>query len=189
MGADAGEHGGVERPWSTRLEQAAARSGVGVRSRAVYESVRARAVKAARETLEQAGPGPQDVDVRVTTHTTSWTIPGLDADLVGRLGLRPDVERVGRATAACPGGGHALVQATRALRGRPGRRALVVAGGHLSTLYRLCPELPTMHDVLYGGLFKDSAGAAVVSAVEETDAGDLVVENVREPALPNSSRA
>ncbi|MBQ1105979.1 MULTISPECIES: hypothetical protein [unclassified Streptomyces] len=96
--------GGVERPWSTPLEETAARSGVGVRSRAAYESVRDRAVKAVRATLEQAGLGPQDVDVLVTTHTTSWTIPGLDVDLVGRLGLRPDVERVGPATSPCAGG-------------------------------------------------------------------------------------
>lgn len=136
--------GVVERPWSAPLEETAARSGVGVRSRAAYESVRDRAVKAAREALEQAGLGARDVDVLVTTHTTSWSIPGLDVDLVGRLGLRPDVERIGLATAACAGGGHALVHATRALRGRPGKRALVVAGEDLSTLYRPGPELPTM---------------------------------------------
>ncbi|MGC5530594.1 hypothetical protein [Streptomyces sp. SR-10] len=59
--------GVVERPWSTPLEETAARSGVGVRSRAAYESVRDRAVKAARAALEQAGLGPQDVDVLVTT--------------------------------------------------------------------------------------------------------------------------
>ncbi|WP_424917837.1 PhlD [Streptomyces sp. wa1064] len=181
--------GVVEQPWSAPLEETAARSGVGVRSRAAYESVRDRAVKAAREALEQAGLGARDVDVLVTTHTTSWTIPGLDVDLVGRLGLRPDVERIGLATAACAGGGHALVHATRALRGRPGKRALVVAGEDLSTLYRPGPELPTMQDVLYGGLFGDSAGAAVVSADEEAEAGDLVVEDVWELVLPDSSRA
>ncbi|MER6021683.1 hypothetical protein [Streptomyces anulatus] len=133
--------------------------------------------------------GPQDVDVLVTTHTTSWTIPGLDVDLVGWLGLRPDVERIGPATAACAGGGHALVHTTRALRGRPGRRALVVAGADLSTLHRPGPEVPTMQDVRYGGRFGDSAGAAVVSAVEEAGAGGLVVEDVWELVLPDSSRA
>lgn len=89
-----GNTGVVERPWSAPLEETAARAGVGVRSRAAHESVRDRAVKSAGEALEQAGLGPQDVDVLVTTHTTSWTIPGLDVDLVGRLALRPHVERV-----------------------------------------------------------------------------------------------
>ncbi|MFJ2102879.1 hypothetical protein ACIOHR_37645 [Streptomyces anulatus] len=50
------------------------------------------------------------------------------------LGLRPDVARVGLATAACSGGGHGLVHAARFLRGRPGGRALVVAAEQLSTL-------------------------------------------------------
>ncbi|MEU3707242.1 PhlD [Streptomyces anulatus] len=160
-----------------------------MRSRAAYESVRGRSAKAAREALEQAELGPQDGDVRVTTHTTSWTIPGLDVDPVGWLGLRPDVERIGPATAACAGGGHALVHATRALRGRPGEAGL--GGGRREPVHALPPgpELPTMQDVLYGGLFGDSAGAAVVSAVEEAEAGDLVVEDVWEMVPPDSSRA
>ncbi|MDQ0700897.1 PhlD [Streptomyces sp. W4I9-2] len=181
--------GVVERPWSAPLEENVAREGVGVRSRAAYEASRDRAVRAAQDALEQAELSPWEVDVLITTHTTSWTIPGLDVDLVGRLELRPDVERVGLATAACVGGGHGLVHAARALRDRPGGRALVVAAEDLSTLYRPGRELPTMQDVLYGGLFGDAAGAVVVSAVDEADAGDLVVEDVWELVLPESSDA
>ncbi|MFI9018667.1 hypothetical protein ACIGZI_31990 [Streptomyces griseus] len=170
---------GVEwRPWSAPLEETAGRAGVGVRSRAAYEASRDRAVTAARDALVEAGLGPGEVDVLVTTHTTSWTIPGLDVDLVGRLGLRPDVERIGLGTAACVGGGHALVHAVRALRGRPGGRALVVAAEDISMLYHPDSGPPTMRSVLYGALFGDAAGAVVVSAVEEAGVGDLVVEDV-----------
>ncbi|MFJ1662361.1 PhlD [Streptomyces anthocyanicus] len=180
--------GVVRRPWSAPLAETARRRGVGVRSRAAYQASRDRAVKAAQDAMAQARLPPRDVDVLITTHTTSWTIPGLDVDLVGRLGLRPDVERIGLATAACVGGGHALVHAARALRrGRTGGRALVVAAEDLSTLYRPGAELPSMQDVLYGGLFGDAAAAAVVTAVEEADAGDLVVEDVWELVLPDSS--
>ncbi|MFE3374936.1 hypothetical protein [Streptomyces anulatus] len=66
---------------------------------------------------------------------------------------------------------------------------MVVAGEDLSTLHRPGPEVPTMQDVRYGGRFGDSAGAAVVSAVEEAGAGGLVVEDVWELVLPDSSRA
>ncbi|MGW6289100.1 PhlD [Streptomyces sp. NPDC055107] len=207
------------RPWSASLEETAGRKGVGVRSRAAYEAARDRAVTAAQDALVQAELSPGDVDVLVTTHTTSWTIPGLDVDLVGRLGLRPDVERIGLATAACVGGAHALVHAVRSLRGQPGKRALVVAAEDLSTLYHQGseppaqsvlraalralvsavkglftrnpaePEQPTMQSVLYAGLFGDAAGAVVVSAVEKADEGDLVAEDVWELVLPDSGTA
>ncbi|MFJ6179131.1 PhlD [Streptomyces bacillaris] len=144
---------------------------------------------AAGQALARSGLAPGDVDVLVTTHTTSWTIPGLDVDLVGRLGLRPDVERIGLATAACVGGAHGLVHAVRSLRGRGGGRALVVAAEDLSTLYLTRPGEPRMQDVLYAGLFGDAAGAAVVSAVERAGAGDLVVEDVWELVLPGSAGA
>lgn len=93
----------------------------------------------------------------MTTHTTSWTVPGLDVDLIRQLGLRPDVSRVGLATVACAGGAHALVQAARFVRANPGARVLVVAAEALSTLYH--PRTPTLQTVLYGGLFGDSGGA------------------------------
>ncbi|MEV3852220.1 PhlD [Streptomyces microflavus] len=181
--------GVVVRPWSAPPAVTVGREGIGVRSRAAYEASRDRAVTAAQEALAQSGLGPGDVDVLITSHTTSWTIPGLDVDLVGRLGLRPDVERIGLATAACVGGGHGLVHAVRSLRGRAGGRALVVAAEDLSTLYRTGSDETRMQDVLYAGLFGDAAGAVVVSAVEAAGAGDLVVEDVWELVLPDSSDA
>ncbi|WP_143663847.1 PhlD [Streptomyces sp. rh34] len=157
--------------------------------RAAYEAARDRAVTAAGQAPAHSGLGPGDIDVLVTTHTTSWTIPGLDVDLVGGLGLRPDVERIGLATAACVGGAHGLVHAVRSLRGRGGGRALMVATEDLSTLYRNRPGELRMQDVLYSGLFGDAAGAAVLSAVEQASAGELVVEDVWELVLPGSADA
>ncbi|MEU3838364.1 PhlD [Streptomyces microflavus] len=181
--------GVVQRPWSAPPAVTVGREGIGVRSRAAYEASRDRAVTAAQDALARSGLGPGDVDVLITSHTTSWTIPGLDVDLVGRLGLRPDVQRIGLATAACVGGGHGLVHAVRSLRGRAGWRALVVAAEDLSTLYRTGSDETRMQDVLYAGLFGDAAGAVVVSAVEAAGAGDLVVEDVWELVLPDSSGA
>ncbi|ARF73206.1 hypothetical protein B7C62_13705 [Kitasatospora albolonga] len=192
-------HTGVEdRPWISPVDATAARQGVRERSRAAYEGARELAVGVAADALEQAGLGAGDIDLLVTTHTTSWTVPGLDVDLVGLLGLRPDVARVGLATAACSGGGHALVHAARFLRGRSGGgRALVVAAEQLSTLYNPSAGPPDMQAVLYGGLFGDSAAAAVVSAdpEEEGAAGaggaraGFVVDDVWEFVLPDSSGA
>ncbi|MFT9667486.1 PhlD [Streptomyces rhizosphaericola] len=181
--------GVVARPWSAPPDVTLGRTGIGVRSRAAYQAARDRAVTAAGQALDRSGLKPGDVDVLVTTHTTSWTIPGLDVDLVGRLGLRPDVERIGLATAACVGSAHGLVHAVRSLRGRGGGRALVVAAEDLSTLYLTRPGEPRMQDVLYAGLFGDAAGAAVLSTVDRTSAGDLVAEDVWELVLPGSAGA
>ncbi|WP_331727056.1 PhlD (plasmid) [Streptomyces globisporus] len=180
--------GVAERPWSAPPAVTFGRKGIGVRSRAAYAAARDRAVTAAGQALARSGLGPGDIDVLVTTHTTSWTVPGLDVDLVGRLELRPDVERIGLATAACVGGAHGLVHAVRSLRGRGGGRALMVASEDLSTLYRSRPEL-RMQDILYSGLFGDGAGAVVVSTVDRAGAGDLVAEGVWELVLPKSAKA
>lgn len=184
-------HTGVRtRPWVAPLAETGARVGVGERSRAAYEGARLLAVDAARESLRGAGLDAGEVDCLVTTHTTSWTVPGLDVDLIRLLGLRPDVSRVGLTTVACAGGAHALVQAARFVRARPGARVLVVAAEALSTLYH--PRNLTLQSVLYGGLFGDAGGAAVVS---DTDAdrgahgGLLEVAGTWEFVLPDSQDA
>ncbi|BBB01875.1 putative type III polyketide synthase [Actinacidiphila reveromycinica] len=153
----------ANRPWVAPLEVV----GDGARdAREVYEAAFAAVVdmaaEAAHGALAAAGLAPEDVDCVVTTHTTSWTIPQLDVALVNRLGLRRDVARVPAATLACAGGAHALVQATRYLAGRPEGVVLVVAGEALSILHMPWRE-PTRTGVLYGALFGDSAGAAVVA--------------------------
>ncbi|OKJ48678.1 hypothetical protein [Streptomyces sp. CB02115] len=66
-----------------------------MRSRAAYESVRDRSAKAAGEALEQAELGPQDGDVRVTTHTT--------LDVLARTMTDGAVEGLGAAVAYGPG--------------------------------------------------------------------------------------
>ncbi|WP_103528951.1 hypothetical protein [Streptomyces sp. SM12] len=101
------------RPWLRPLEETGANEGVGPRSRAAYDGARELALAAAREALKKTGLNPGDVGAIVTSHTSSYTVPGLDVDLVRRLGLRPDVARVGLSTVACAGGAQALIQADR----------------------------------------------------------------------------
>ncbi|MFJ1742639.1 PhlD [Streptomyces microflavus] len=178
-----------KRPWIAPIEETAALRGVGARSRAAYAGARDLAVAAAADALERSGLNPEDVDCLVTTHTATWTVPGLDVDLVALLGLRPQVSRIGLATVACSGGGHALVQAARFVRAEPGKRVLVVAAEPLSTLYNPLSGPPTLQSVIYGGLFGDAAAAAVVADVPVGGGRSLVVKGTWEFVLPNSADA
>ena len=49
---------------------------------------------AARRALERAGWESRDVDFLATTTCTGRLTPSLDARLIGRLGCRPDIQRV-----------------------------------------------------------------------------------------------
>ncbi|MEC3997228.1 PhlD [Actinacidiphila sp. DG2A-62] len=169
--------GVVSRPWVASLEKTAALEGVGPRSRAVWAAVADLAEQAAISALAVAGLDRTEVDAVVTTHSTSWTVPGLEVEMIRRLGLRPDVTRVPLTTLACAGGVHALVQAARITQARPGSRVLVVAAEALSTLYH--PEHASLQTVLYGGLFGDCAAATVVvgdEALVPEGAGSLCGE-------------
>lgn len=177
-----------QRPWLSPLTETAERDGVTARSAAAYEGARDLAVTAAERALEHGGWAPDSVDALVTTHTTSWTVPGLDVDLVRRLGLRPDVARTGLATVACAGGAQALIQATRFVRATPGARVLVVAAEALSTLYNATAE-PNLQTVLYGGLFGDAAAAVLVEDTSAASGIGLVVEAVWDLLLPDSEGA
>ncbi|NJQ07890.1 PhlD [Streptomyces lonarensis] len=181
---------GVEkRPWLRPPASTGAADGVGPRSRTAYGAARDLAVTAGRDALAAAGLRPCDIDAVVTSHTSSYTVPGLEVDLVRRLGLRPDVSRVGLATAACAGGAHALTQAARIARDLPDAAVLVVVSEALSTLFHPSGEL-SLQQVLYSGLFGDAAGAVVVTGDAAPLAGRRVqVGEAWEYLLPDSEDA
>ncbi|MFF2847315.1 PhlD [Streptomyces sp. NPDC058001] len=119
------------------------------------------AEEASLAALDQAGIGPDDIDALVTSHSTSWAVPGLDVHLVNSLGLPGRTRRVSMTTLACAGGVQALIRAAELARVRPGSRVLVVISEAISAVYNhRDTSVPSM---IYKALFGDSAAACVVS--------------------------
>jgi len=115
---------------------------------------------AARLALARAGWEPADVDFIATTTCTGRLTPSLDAHLIGRLGLRPDVQRVHVGDTGCAAAMVALQQAWNHLRAFPGRRALVLAVEICSAAYFLDDRLES---AVAHAIFADGAGALALA--------------------------
>lgn len=118
------------------------------------------AADAATRALELAGLAPGDVDYLLFTTVTGLSAPSIDALLVGRLGLRPDITRMPSFGLGCAGGAAGLGRVHDHLTGHRDQVALLVA-------LELC-SLTLQHDddspanLVASGIFGDGAGAAVL---------------------------
>lgn len=124
------------------------------------------AERAVRSALVSAGIAPEDVDFLMFTSVTGVSAPSVDALLVPRLGLRPDVKRVPMFGLGCVAGAAGLARLDDYLEGHPDDVAVLVA-------VELCSLTVQRDDnstanLVASGLFGD--GAAAVVAVGATRA-------------------
>ena len=127
--------------------------------------------QAARRVIAAAGWEASDVDFIATTTCTGRLTPSIDARLVGRLGCRPDVQRVHVGDTGCASAVVALQQAWNHLRAFPDHRAVVVAVEICSAAYFLDDRLES---AVAHAIFADGAGAIALSA---DGAGPSIVEH------------
>ena len=127
--------------------------------------------QAMRRVLANAGWRATDVDFVVTTTCTGRLTPSLDARLVGRLGCRPDVQRVHVGDTGCASAVVALQQAWNHVRAFPDHRAVVVAVEICSAAYFLDDRLES---AVAHAIFADGAGAVALAG--EGD-GPTIVEH------------
>lgn len=135
--------------------------------------------------LEAAG-----LSARALTHlffvtVTGIATPSVDARLVNRLGLRPDVKRTPIFGLGCVAGAAGLARVADALRGDPeGSAALVAVELCSLTLQKRDVSVP---NVIASGLFGDGAAAVVVRGGAHGSAGPRIVAT-RSVFYPDTER-
>ncbi len=137
------------------------------------------AERAIREALDAAGLAPSDVDLVMSVSVTGVAAPSLDARLVPRLGLRPDVRRVPVFGLGCVAGAAGVARVHDLLRGDPDGVAVLVAV-ELCSLTLQKDDTSTAN-LVASGLFGD--GAAAVVCVGERRAAAMGLDGPGTPQV------
>lgn len=144
------------------------------------------AAAAAERAIAAAGDRRETIGLLVVASCTGFILPGLDAHLLPKLGLRSDVWRVPMLQLGCAGGAGGLARAADWARTHPGQQALVVAVELPSLTFR--PGDHSLDNLLSALVFGDGAGAVVLEADAGTASG-LRVGCVRSVLVPDSVNA
>ena len=117
--------------------------------------------EAARKCLQRADLDAREIDAVVTVSTTGIATPSLDAVLMGRLKLRPDIRRLPVFGLGCAGGVLGLARAADLARATPTARILFL----VVELCALCFRRDdfSKSNLVATALFGDGATACVIS--------------------------
>ena len=120
--------------------------------------------QAVRAALAAAKIEPREVDAIVTVSSTGIAVPTIDARLMSRIGLRPDVKRVPLFGLGCVAGAAGMARVHDYLRGYPGDVAVLLSVELCSlTLQRDDTSIPALIGV---SLFGDGAAAVVATGAD-----------------------
>ncbi len=141
-------------------EAALAAGGASANDRYIEEAT-ALGERALRTALAGSGLAAADLDLLIVTSVTGVAVPSLDALLIPRLGLRPDIKRLPVFGLGCVAGAAGLARLHDYLLGWPGHSAALLAVELCSLTWR-ASAMETA-DLVASALFGDGA-AAVVAA-------------------------
>lgn len=162
---------GVEhRHLALPLEAYAGLDGFGAANAVFVDVALDLAERALKGALDGAGLVPEDVDYLLFTSVTGISAPSVDALLVQRAGLRPDVKRLPSFGLGCVAGAAGLARVDDYLAGHPGEVGVLLSVELCSlTLQR---DDPGTANLVASGLFGDGASAVVlVGADRAADSG------------------
>jgi alkylresorcinol/alkylpyrone synthase len=117
--------------------------------------------RAARGALDKARLKPEAIDAVLCVSTTGIATPSLDALLMGRLGLRPDLRRLPVFGLGCGGGVIGLARAADLARVAPEARVLFLVVELCALSFR--KNDASKSNLVATALFGDGAAAAILS--------------------------
>lgn len=129
--------------------------------------------RACRSALHTAGVRPDEVDAIFFSTVTGLASPSLDARLMQRLGLRPDVKRYPMFGLGCVAGAAGVSRAADYLRGHRTGVALVLTVELCSLTLQTGDH--SVANLISTGLFGDGAAAAVVIGEERRGLGTRIL--------------
>jgi alkylresorcinol/alkylpyrone synthase len=142
--------------------------------------------QAVRQALHRAGLAPAEVDHLFFVTVTGIATPSVDARLMNRLGLRPDVKRTPIFGLGCVAGAAGTARASDVLRAYPDQVAVLLSVELCSlTLQR---EDLSIANIIASGLFGDGAAALVLSGEERPAPGAARILATRSVFYPDTER-
>ena len=142
--------------------------------------------QALRAALDAAGIDPRQLDQIVFVTVTGIATPSIDARLVNRLGLRPDIKRLPIFGLGCVAGAAGLARAADLVRGFPGGTCALLAVELCSlTLQR---EDLSVQNIIASGLFGDGAAAVIVGGADRAQSGRPRIVATRSVFYPGTER-
>ena len=136
--------------------------------------------QATRSCLEQAGMEAEELGGIIVATTSALAVPSIDALLMDRMGLRPDMRRLPLFGLGCASGPIGLAHAAMMAQAEPGLRVLVAAVDVSSLMFHRGNM--GKGTVISFTLFGDGASAAIVSCEGE----GAVVKGLKEYTWPDS---
>jgi alkylresorcinol/alkylpyrone synthase len=114
-----------------------------------------------------------DIDAVVTVSTTGIATPSLDAHLIGRLGLRPDVVRLPIFGLGCAGGVLGLARAGALARAMPGAHVLFLVVELCALTFRKADQ--SKSNIIAAALFGDGAAAALIGPAHSAPGNSIAL--------------